>query len=233
MKAAVIFDLDGTLIDSRQVMTHAFVEAFRRTVGNGEPPLAEFRKLLGDSLSNILDILGLPPHMAVVFEEISRKNSMKIRVHTEAVEICRWLYQQGISRAILTGKDRGRTIQILNQFGLTELFNIVATSSDPFRPKPSPEGVLWIADRLRVSTTRMCMVGDSVNDISAAKAVGMRAIGCAWGIGDRCDLSGSGADHIVDTPQELRVLLGQWAVGLEAMSATARAVMTQLKIGER
>lgn len=205
---AVIFDLDGTLIDSRAVMDAAFTLAYRRHVGGMNPPLDGFHSRLGDSFPNILATLGLPPAMAREFVTESRRRVAEIEVCEEAVALCRWLNLAGVRCGLLTGKDRERTLEILNRFRLRSLFGAIATSSDGFRPKPAPDGVALLCRELKTPPGLTVVVGDSPLDVIAGRAAGTRTIACLWGTGRREQFAGQGRpSFFANQPEDLTAAL--------------------------
>jgi 3-amino-5-hydroxybenzoic acid synthesis related protein len=198
-----IFDLDGTLIDSRQVMTQAFREAFQAVGGQGEPPTAEFLDMLGAPFLDILARLGLPAAMAVPFRSASLRRTDAVRVYCGAVAACRELRRNGYPLALLTGKDRRRTEVLLRRLDLAHLFDRIVAGDDPVAGKPSPDGIFQLSESLPTGPVDVTMVGDSRFDMMAAKAAGARAVGCAWGMTEPVDLMAAGGDVVVDRPDDL------------------------------
>jgi AHBA synthesis associated protein len=197
-----VFDLDGTLIDSKGVMLQAFTVAHRKEVGEGQPPLEGFLNLLGDSFTNILTQLGLPQSMDEVFRSESIKHSGDIMLHPGVMEMCLQLQKMFITMGIQTGKDGERVSALLHRLSVGRFFEVVVTGSDNIAPKPSPDGLNWICGQLRSSPSSTFYLGDSPYDMKAAVAAGVRAIGCSWGIAPPDELMGSGAEYIVESPQE-------------------------------
>ena len=113
----VIFDLDGTLIDSRHVMTVSFRQAYAETVGPGEAPVEEFLKRLGKPFPDILEELALPGAMYEVFRRLSSARVADVLTLPGAIEACHQLREIGIASALITGKDRRRTLEILDYHG--------------------------------------------------------------------------------------------------------------------
>ena len=208
--SVVIFDLDGTVIDSRRVMEAAFRAAYLQEVGAGEPPLDGFFGLLGESFPRILETLGLPASMYEPFRAQSRARLSEIALCEGAVEVCDRLLEAGVTLAVLTGKDRERTLEILDRFALRDRFSAIATGSDGFRPKPAPDGVLLLCRELDVSPEATAVVGDGMFDVLAGKRAGTWTVGCTWGMASTAALASAGADVVVDTSSELLEVLGRW-----------------------
>ncbi|WP_438452991.1 HAD family hydrolase [Streptomyces asiaticus] len=203
MPPLIIFDLDGTLIDSRRSMEKSFREAYELVLGPGEPPLEEFYGLLGDSFPNILERLGLPQEMADLFKSAAQRRLSDIEAIPEALEACSELNRLGIPLAILTGKDRERTVEILEHFAVDHLFGAVAAGSDGFTPKPAPDGVLLLCEKIGQPVDECLVVGDSAFDIQSGHKAGARTVACAWGMGRVEELKMAEPDIFLQHPDEL------------------------------
>lgn len=199
----VIFDLDGTLIDSRHVMMSSFRRAYAQTVGEGDAPVEGFLKLLGKPFPVILDELALPGEMYEVFRHLASARVADVMVVPEAVEACRRLREIGVGSALITGKDRRRTEEILAHHDLADLLSGVVTGDDDMPGKPAPDGVLALCERQDVSPGQTVVVGDSWVDIAAGIAAGTRTVACGWGIGTKAELHHADPDMYIDHPAEL------------------------------
>lgn len=213
-----VFDLDGTLIDSREVMRDAFEGAFRAVCGAGDPPLEEFLTMMGAPFPIILRELGLPQAIDPIFREIAASRINKIRLYEGALELCRDLRSRGMKVAIHTGKDRGRTLQILRFFGLSETFDTVMAGDDPFPGKPAPDGLLELCRMFGIAPAYTAMIGDSALDMRAGHAAATTTFACLWGMGEREELISAGADHVVGTEPELSSLLRGWIADRELIT---------------
>lgn len=209
----IVFDLDGTLIDSRDAMVAAFAAAFRRTVGAGPAPVGEFLALQGKRFDEILAALGLPVAMWEPFIEESRLRVNSVPVIPGVQALLERLVAGGYQLALLTGKDRGRTDELLAALGLSAFFSAVVTSTDGLPTKPAPDAVWAILELLGCDPRRACMVGDAPADIEAATAAGIYAIGVGWGIGSAAALSQAGAIAVLTSPDDLDPCLEDCAFG--------------------
>jgi 3-amino-5-hydroxybenzoic acid synthesis related protein len=182
MIEAVIFDLDGVLIDSEQLMRRAFCESYRQIIGDGDPPIEEYLEHMGESFPRIMDKLNLPRALWEPFRQFCRSNLDQINFFPEARPLLEQLVQLQSKLAIVTGKDYSRTIQILEHFRVRSFFPVVVGSDQIQNPKPHPEGVLVALDRLGSTPENALMIGDSVSDILSAQAAGVLSIAVTWGI---------------------------------------------------
>ncbi len=199
----VIFDLDGTLIDSRHIMTSSFRSAYAQVAGPGVAPVEQFLGLLGKPFPDILDELGLPGSMYEVFRSLSSARVADIVSIPEAIEACHLLRAAGAESALITGKDRRRTEEILAHHRLSELFSHVVTGDDEMSGKPAPDGVVTICKRLDIDPTHTVVVGDSWVDIAAGAAAGTLTAACGWGIGLKAELHAAQPDVYIENPADL------------------------------
>jgi len=206
-----VFDLDGTLIDSSEVMIEAFSLAYGEICGAGTAPLDAFLGLMGAPFPDILTRLGLPAAIAPVFRRLSAARVHRIRVHRQVVDVCRSLRERGARLAIQTGKDRSRTMQILEYHGLGPLFPLLVAGDDPVAGKPAPEGVLRLCETTDVPQHRTAFIGDSSLDMAAGRNASVTTFGVLWGADTAETLREAGADHLIEAEEDLMDALASWA----------------------
>jgi 3-amino-5-hydroxybenzoic acid synthesis related protein len=181
MLKAIIFDLDGVLIDSEQLMRFAFEESYRHVIGDGIPPIEAFLEHMGEPLPQIMDQLGLPRALCQPYRELCQQNIKRITLFPKSRKLLEWARGHDLKLAILTGKDRVRTLQILEYFALRQFFHLVITSDQLRHPKPEPEGILFALHFLNCNKESAVMIGDSVSDVLSAQRAGIQAIAVTWG----------------------------------------------------
>ena len=212
----VIFDLDGTLIDSlgdlasacnKALMRHGFpvhpTEAYRYFVGNGLLKLAE-RSLPEDSRSD-----GYIRMIVDDFNEIYAKEYNVLTHPYDGVkELVQELKAHGILTAVASNKPDIFTKTIISEmFG--DVFSSVKGKADGMPVKPDPAIIQSITDTLGITAERTVMVGDSAVDMHTANNAGIHSIGCTWGFRTLSELKEGGAEHIADTPADvLGIVLG-------------------------
>jgi len=190
---AIVFDLDGVLIDSRPQMEFVFRECYRRFGAGGEPPVEEFFQRMGMPLPDILKDLRLPEEMAPQYRELSRQLFKQIRVVTGAHSTLNLLQSIGLPLGLMTGKDRARTTEILTHFGLKHFFSGIVCGDDAYPGKPSPDGLWALAETFNVEPGRVVIVGDSVLDVRCGLAAGAITAAATWGFESPERMAGSGA----------------------------------------
>ena len=174
MTDAVLFDLDGVLVDSYPIwfpVLNATLEAFARPAVTEE----EFRATWGQSVSADLE-RWFP---GFTQEELEAAYARHFLIHTSAVRVMegaadtlRAIRDHGLPVAVVTNSQRDVAEALLNSAGLADLIDTVVTGSDVSRPKPAPDMILKAVDRLGRLPGSVTMVGDSEFDRTAAAAAG-------------------------------------------------------------
>lgn len=207
---AVIFDLDGTLIDSRSGVFWQFQELTREF--NGEP--ASHEEIAG-AMHGTLDaiIRSLVKNTNVPFEQILQRHaelwaqSANLHVLYPGVEdLLAILRRLDIRLGIVTASDQ-RALTFLEKAGVHGHFDAVVSSLDAVQPKPHPEGILLVLQKLGVEPHEAAMIGDTPADILAGKSAGVKTVAVTHGFGTHEALRAARPDHIVnDIPSLLDVL---------------------------
>lgn len=201
--AAVIFDLDATLADSQGVAVEAFSAAYAACGLPGLAPASQFIAMSGVPLGDVCVALGLPSSFAEEYRTAARAKQSGVKLFEGVQDLLTRLHTLGVVMGIITGKDRPRTLETIDQLGLSQYFDAVVTPDDPPAPKPSPEGVVALCDALQVTPVQTLVVGDSTLDILAGVRAGSTAIGCTWGVASEKQLLEAGASCTHDTVDEL------------------------------
>lgn len=203
--SAVLFDLDGTLLDSEGIAADAFAEAYEQVGGTGAAPTAEFLGLSGHPFPEICRRLGLPTGMHPLFVQAARRRSSGLRLFPWVESLVQSLADRDVPLGIVTGKDLARTREALQITGLSQYMDTVVAADEGLPGKPSAAPVLEAARRLGVS--HAVFVGDSVADVRAGRSAGAMVIACTWGTAPADLLAAAGPDHLLDDPGDLLPLL--------------------------
>jgi AHBA synthesis associated protein len=208
---AVIFDLDGVLVDSFDVMREAFRIAYREVVGPGEAPFEEYSRHLGRYFPDIMRLMGLPAAMEEPFVRESYRLAHRVRLFDGVPEMLVALRERGLKLAVATGKSGPRARSLLDQRGVLDQFDHVVGSDEVARAKPAPDIVLRALRLLDVVAGDAVMVGDAVTDLASARAAGVRAVAALWGECAEAELLAAGPDAVIRAPAEVLALVSRGA----------------------
>lgn len=210
---AVVFDLDGTLVDTLADVafamnraledcghpTHA-LEDYRRWIGGGAADLA--RRATPDE-----DALESARVLAAFRERYAARLVVESRPYPGIEAAIDELAGRGMALAVLSNKPDAPTRAIVAElFGAR--FRIVCGQRDGVPKKPDPTALLEIAGALAVSPSEVAMVGDSAVDVATALAAGALAVGVTWGYRPDVELVRAGAHHVVHDAAALLDRLG-------------------------
>ena len=210
---AVLFDLDGTLVDSLQDLAFS-VNHVLTELGMPTHSVDSYQRRIGDG-SRTMVSRALPPDRSACLDEAvdSFKNYYKVHCldHTDAYPemdaLLEELKERSTLMAVLSNKPHELTVQIVENLFPAGLFDACLGQKDDCPKKPDPAGALRIAETLGSSRKCTLFLGDSAIDMRTATAAGMIPVGASWGFRDREELTASGARFIIEKPLELIELL--------------------------
>lgn len=205
-RQAVIFDLDGVVVDSFAVMGEAFSLAYAEVVGPGEAPFEEYQRHQGRYFPDIMRIMGLPLEMEEPFVRESYRLAQQVQVYDGIAEVLRTLNERGLRLAIATGKAGERARSLLDVLGLLPYFSHVIGSDEVARPKPAPDIVRRALELLNVPADRAIMIGDAPTDLASAQGADVTAAAALWGCHDESGLLAADPDIVLRRPADLLVL---------------------------
>lgn len=208
MTGLVVFDLDGTLVDTPRAIVETFTAAFgalsvpaqdasaiRATIGL---PLEQaFGTLMGIAPDDPQVALGLEQYQRF-FKELVLPNARALLFPGVADGLAA-LAGQGIALAVATSKFHRSADALLTAAGLRDRFDLVVGADQVTRPKPHPEMGETILRVLGVAAEDAVMVGDTTHDLLMAKAVGMRSIALTYGVHSRRELEVADPTWVADS----------------------------------
>jgi len=207
---AVIFDMDGVLVDSFDVMRQAFECAYREVVGVGEPPFAEYNRHLGRYFPEIMEIMGLPLAMQEPFVRESYRLAGQVTMFDGVRETVAELRAQGLKTAVATGKSGDRARSLLDLLGMLDQFDHVIGGDEVAHAKPAPDMVLRALELLDIAPQETFMVGDAVTDIISARGASVASVAALWGEGDAEPLLAQNPDAVLFAPGEILGFCRSW-----------------------
>ncbi|MHB1318303.1 MAG: HAD family hydrolase [Anaerolineae bacterium] len=212
--SAVLFDLDGTLIESddrwvEQLASRlSFLRRLHPTIDLAA--VARWMVMAGETPSNYvlsaLEHMGLKTSLFGLTDRLRRARGLATKGESATVAGSERLLRTLVGRyrlAVVTTRGRPEATAFLEHSGLRPYFEAVVTRQDVLRMKPHPEPVRTAAKLLGVPTGACLMIGDTVNDMLAARRAGAYAIGVLSGFGERRELEKAGADLILERPADL------------------------------
>ncbi len=206
----VLFDLDGTVVDSGAIILASMRHATREVLG---------RDFADEELLASVGGPGLEAQMRALAPERVDELMRVYRAHNEPLhrslacctgmdEVLVRLRAEGRRLGVVTAKRRATVELAFAAVPLGHLFETVVGGDETAHAKPDPEPILLALERLEAPACAAAYVGDSPFDVRAARAAGTHAVAVAWGgIHDRAALEAAGPDAVVDSPAELLELL--------------------------
>ena len=208
---AVLFDLDGTLVDSLVDLTDA-VNHIRGIFAH--PPLSpdDVRRKVGKGARNLVhQVLPAATDADIeraldLFLDYNRLHiADKSRLYPGIAEVLHTLAERDITMAVISNKNEELSRLILEVLEIGGLFASVSGGDTYPERKPSPLPVLAEIEKLGFAPCECVIAGDSINDIEAGRLAGIVTIACTWGYGGADELTG--ADAFARTPQEMLALI--------------------------
>ena len=202
----VLFDLDGTVVDSGAIILASMRHATREVLGRDYTDEELMQAVGGPGLE--AQMQALAPEQAERLVDVYRAHNEPLHDELEACagmeEVLVRLRHEGRRLGIVTAKRRSTVELAFARVPLGHLFETVVGGDETERHKPDPQPLLLAAERLGADPAATAYVGDSPFDVRAARAAGMHAVAVTWGrIHERERLEAEVPDAIVDTAEEL------------------------------
>lgn len=204
---AVLFDLDGTLLDTRDMILESFKYAHTKVLGaNPPPPEEELLSLIGIPLKTQMELIA-PSKSEELFLAYQEKNKQICEsmlggfAGTEAA--LERLLESGLRLAVITSKRHDPAVQGLVSKGLDGYFEFVIGADDVAEHKPKPGPLLVACERMGLAAEDCAYVGDSPYDMQAARSARMQAVGVLWGMFSKQVLLDAGAEVLISDFAEL------------------------------
>jgi phosphoglycolate phosphatase len=214
-QGAILFDLDGTLLDSLPdiagamntvleragLPTHA-TDRYRQFIGDGIEALV--RRALPDTVTSTESVHWAVADMGREYAKRSTRSTRPFGGIAEMLRVCR---NAGLQTAVLTNKPDGPAREMVDFFFPDHPFERVMGVLPGGTRKPDPTGALAIADALGIPPRNGLFVGDMPVDMQTARAAGMMAVGALWGYRPAQSLLEAGAQVLVRSPLDLAQLI--------------------------
>ncbi|MFZ2447087.1 MAG: HAD family hydrolase [Syntrophobacteraceae bacterium] len=214
--AAVLFDADGTLLDTLDDLADSMNDTLRHF---GFPPHAteRYKYFVGDGMENLVrrsvpdsvrnDPATISGCLKMMRAQYERNWNNKTRPYAGIPELLDGLAARGVKMAILSNKPDDFMQLMTRELLPAWRFEVVMGERPPTPRKPDPTSALAIAGTLAVRPEDFLYLGDTATDMLTANAAGMFAVGALWGFRPSGELAEAGAKKLIATPAELLELL--------------------------
>ncbi|MBF0281996.1 MAG: HAD-IIIA family hydrolase [Zetaproteobacteria bacterium] len=199
-KTCLLFDCDGTLTDSLSTIVRAMQYAFT-AASLPVPKDAEVASIIGLSLDDAVHRLqapdGLNDAIANHYKKIYKELEQEVQLFDGVIETLECLNASGYHMGVVTGKSKAGMFRVMDRFALWRYFSVVR-SADCCPSKPHPAMVLEAMAACNVTAQETLVVGDSIFDVTMARAAGAEALGVSFGVASADELYQAGARHVID-----------------------------------
>jgi len=203
----ILFDLDGTLIDSTEAILHSFRASYDE-LGGTYPGDGAVTAMIGHPLSAMYGSFGVPAgererYVACYKEHYRRIHTLKTLLlpgAEEAIALAASFARLGV----VTTKTGKYSRELLEYFGVMEAFDVLIGSEDVSRHKPDPEPVFEALNRMNATPQRAWLVGDTCLDVGAARAAGVAPVGVCCGYAPEAELRDCGAEICADALEAVK-----------------------------
>ena len=214
MRPAILFDLDGTLIDSIELILGAARHAFDGFAGRA-PTDEDWRAGIGRPLQTVLrEVASDDAEAARLFGRYRayqlEHHDRLIQPYEGIVDTVHWLSGAGHSMALVTSKSDWMAVKALVLVGLDRLIPTIVGCDTCLNHKPHPEPVERALALLGASADNAIFVGDSPHDVESGRAAGVMTVGVTWGAFTSEEMRRSGADVVIDRVEELREVVARF-----------------------
>jgi pyrophosphatase PpaX len=205
-----LFDLDGTLIDSIELILRSYRHTMRLHRGHepsddvwmqglGTPLWVQFRHFTEDPAEIEAMVATYRAYNLAHHDEL-------VRPYDGVVEAVLALRDRGKTLGLVTSKMRSGALRGLRVAGLEDAFQVIVGADEVIHPKPHPEPVLMALERLGAPAAGAVFVGDSRHDVECGRAAGVKTAAVLWGPFDRAYLEDLEPDYWLETPADLTLL---------------------------
>jgi phosphoglycolate phosphatase len=210
MIQAIIFDLDGTLIDSVPDITNA-ANCLLKNHGMATYTMADYTRWVGHGALSLLekaipekrDEFDIKQLLNEYLELYSEKCTSATTVYSGIPALLDILEIRKISISILTNKPHAITEKTVRHFFPGTHFRFIMGQKPGFAKKPDPECALFMASKLKIEPENILFIGDSETDIKTGNAAGMITAGVGWGYGTADSMKKAGSDYFFNSVNEL------------------------------
>lgn len=209
---AVLFDLDGTVVDTIPHILASFRHATTDVLGaalSDDVLLHHIGVPLTKQMRLFTDDEDTAERLLASYRAFNHETHDDMaRLYPNTIQALETIAARGLPMGIVTSKSRMMAWRALDLFDLGRFFAVVVTENDTDVHKPDPTPVLHASAALGIDPVRCVYVGDSPADVAAGKGAGALTVGVTWGVADRARLEEAGPDAVIGDIGMLPMLLG-------------------------
>lgn len=214
MNKIIVFDLDGTLIDSVPDIKDCINDMLVK-FGHKQRELSEIKQMIGHGAKNLVkNAVGelitqeqLQERLDYYNDIYTNSGSPKTKLFDGVGEVLKELKAQGFLLAILTNKPQETTDDVYNNYLKEYQFDCVIGQRAEFKIKPNPQALLYLIEKFNVKNENAYFVGDGETDVQVALNAGIKGIAVSWGYRTEEQLKDAGASVFARTPNDLLNLI--------------------------
>ncbi len=203
-----VFDVDGTLIDTREFIVQAFEYTLAKH-GFPVPTKEEIIKNIGKPLAEdykVFTNLDDTAELCATHRAWQNENQNLTKLFPDVEETLKALKEKGIKIAVATIRSKITSIGSLQQTGLDKYIDLVLSIEDVVNPKPAPDCVIKAGEHFNIPMSEIFMIGDRHSDIESGKNAGAKTIGVTYG-NDGGDISKANPDYVINDIKEILELV--------------------------
>jgi HAD superfamily hydrolase (TIGR01509 family) len=222
--AVVLFDMDGTLLDSQQALLGAFRDATTEVLGAPFPVQREDadRVIQLSSKDVFPELAGgdgeTAKRIEASFHRSYRARTDELRLFPGVREMLTALHEVGDTLGVVTSKSRVRLDRDLEQNDIGHLLDVTVCGDEVPAAKPDPAPIIAAMEMLSVKPAGVLFVGDGANDVIAAHSAGIRVVGAGYGFHPEA-CRAAGPDHWIEAPLDLLRIVGSIRAGTSSSAA--------------
>ena len=210
----VLFDFDGTLVNTNDVIIASWQHTYKHYRGR-EESIEKITACFGEPLLITMarEFPGVAPEeSAEVYRQFQQQNAhLLVKIFPGIVDLLKALKEAGYRMGIVTSRTRESALRYMDMFGITEYFEAMVTCDDTTVHKPNPEPILLGLEKMGITKDEAIMIGDSPFDIKCANNAGVKSVMVDWRI--TCDnsalITDSVWDYEIKEPMDLMKVLAE------------------------
>ena len=213
MSKAILFDLDGTLVNSIYDIAAAMNYALE-SLGQPTFSVEQYYKMVGNGMKNLCRRALAEDKQDLLEELLQRYNTRYLahccdetKVYDGVPALLRELKSRGYQLALITNKPAGQAKNVMETLLPDSDFDVVWGQQPPFAVKPDPAVYFHVCELLGVQPKDTLYCGDSDVDILFAHNAGAKGLGCLWGFRGEAELKAAGADLLAAQPKDILTLI--------------------------